>query len=81
LVPEHIGVIEIGHKEPVNRNSSDSELIAVALMAAKYFRDNIDYTISFVKCTNLLPGCYHDIDGMKNMFFDLLFESRFSAEI
>ena len=30
-------MIEIGHKEPVNRNSSDSELIAVALIAAKYF--------------------------------------------
>jgi hypothetical protein len=64
-------MLEIGHKEPVNRNSSDSELIAVALMAAKYFRDNIDHAISFVKCTNLLPGCYHNIDGMKNMFFDL----------
>jgi len=43
-------MIEIGHKEPVNRNSSDSELIAVALMAAKYFRDTIDHAISFVKC-------------------------------
>lgn len=30
-------VIEIGNEEPVNRNSSDSELIAVALIAAKYF--------------------------------------------
>jgi hypothetical protein len=48
-------MIEIGHKEPVNRNSSDSELIAVALIAAKYFHGNIDHAISFVKCTNLLP--------------------------
>jgi hypothetical protein len=47
---------EIGHKEPVNRNSSDSELIAVALIAAKYFHGNIDHAINFVKCTNLLPG-------------------------
>ncbi len=54
-------MIEICRKEPVNRNSSDSELIAVALMATRYFRDNIDHTISFVKCTSLLPGCYHDI--------------------
>ena len=61
-------MIEIGHKEPVNRNSSDSELIAVALMADRYFHDNIDHAISFVKCTNLLPGCYHDIDGMKNIY-------------
>ena len=64
-------MIEIGHKEPVKGNSSDLELIAVALMAARYFHDNIDHAISFVKCTNLLSGCYHDIDGMKNMFFDL----------
>ncbi|HBH82394.1 MAG: hypothetical protein A2X05_15580 [Bacteroidetes bacterium GWE2_41_25] len=49
-------MIEIGHKEPVNRNSSDSELIAVALIAAKYFHGNIDHAINFVKCTNLLPG-------------------------
>jgi hypothetical protein len=53
-VPEHIGVIEIGRKEPVNRNSSYSGLIAVALMATKYFCDNIDHAISFVKRTNLL---------------------------
>lgn len=52
LVPEHIGVIEIGLKEPVNRNSPDSELIAVTLMAAMYFCYNIDHAISFVKCTN-----------------------------
>jgi len=29
----------------------------------------------YIKCfwanAFLLPGCYHDIDGMKNMFFDL----------
>ncbi|MGA2407780.1 MAG: hypothetical protein ABSF81_13675 [Bacteroidales bacterium] len=49
-------MIEIGHKEPVNHNSSDSELIAVALIAAKYFHGNIDHTISLVKSTNLLPG-------------------------
>ena len=64
-------MIEIGHKEPVKGNYYDLELIAVALMAARYFNDNIDHAISFVKCPNLLPGCYHDIDGMKNMFFDL----------
>jgi hypothetical protein len=48
-------MIEIGHKEPVNRNSSDSELIAVALIAAKYFHGNIDHAINFVRCTGLAP--------------------------
>ena len=49
-------LIEIGHKEPVNRNSSDSELITVALIAAKYYHGNIDHAISFVKSTKLIPG-------------------------
>jgi hypothetical protein len=34
-------LIEIGHKEPVSRNTSDSEIITVALIAAKYFHGNI----------------------------------------
>ena len=41
-------MIEIGHKEPVNRKTSDSELITVALIAAKYFHGNIDDAISNV---------------------------------
>jgi Transposase DDE domain len=49
-------LIEIGHKEPVNRNASDSEVITVALIAAKYFHGNIDHAISFAKSTNLSPG-------------------------
>jgi hypothetical protein len=48
-------LIEIGHKEPVNRNTSDSELITVALIAAKYFHGNIDHAISFAKSTQLSP--------------------------
>jgi hypothetical protein len=48
-------MIEIGHKEPVNRNTSDSEIIAVALIAAKYFHGNIDHAINFVKSTRLTP--------------------------
>jgi Transposase DDE domain len=47
-------MIEIGHKEPVNRNSSDSEIITVALIAAKYFHGNIDHAINFVKSTKLM---------------------------
>jgi hypothetical protein len=49
-------LIEIGHKEPVNRNTSDSEIITVALIAAKYFHGNIDHAINFVKSTQLSPG-------------------------
>ncbi|MEJ2629271.1 MAG: IS982 family transposase [bacterium] len=48
-------MIEIGHKEPVNRNASDSEIIAVALIAAKYFHGNIDHAINFVISTRLSP--------------------------
>lgn len=49
-------LIKIGHKEPVNRNTSDSEIITVALMAAKYFHGNIDHAINFAKSTKLSPG-------------------------
>jgi hypothetical protein len=49
-------MIEIGHKETVNINSSDSGLIAAALAAIKYFHWNIDHAISFVDSTNLHPG-------------------------
>lgn len=48
-------LIEIGHKEPVSRNTSDSEIITVALIAAKYFHGNIDHAISFAKSTRLSP--------------------------
>jgi hypothetical protein len=34
---------EIGHKEHVNRNTSDSEIITVALIGAKYFHGNIKW--------------------------------------
>jgi len=49
-------LIEIGHKEPVSRNTSDSEVITVALIAAKYFHGNIDHAINFAKSTRLIPG-------------------------
>ena len=48
-------MIEIGHKEHVSRNSSDSEIITVALIASKYFHGNIDHAIAFVKSTKLMP--------------------------
>jgi hypothetical protein len=50
-------MIEIGHKEPVNLNSSDSELIAVALIAAKYFHGNIDHAIILSRVPTFLPEC------------------------
>ena len=44
-----------GHKEPANRNTSDSEIITTALIAAKYFHGHIDNAISFVKGSGLMP--------------------------
>ena len=49
-------MIEIGHKESISRKTSDFEVITVALIAAKYFHDNIVHAISFVKSTQLIPG-------------------------
>jgi len=49
-------MIKIGHKEHVSRNFSDSEIITVALIASRYFHDNIDHTIGFVKSTKLMPS-------------------------
>lgn len=46
---------ESGHREPINRNTSDSEIITTALIAAKYFHGHIDNAISFVKCSGLMP--------------------------
>jgi hypothetical protein len=49
-------MIESGHKETFNRNTSDSEIITTSLIAAKYFHGHIDNAISFVKQTGLMPG-------------------------
>ena len=46
---------EIGYKEPINRNASDSEIITTALIAAKYFYGHIDNIINFVKQSGLMP--------------------------
>src|SRR4030042_1930142 len=46
---------ESGHKEPANRNTSDSEIITTALIAAKYFHGHIDNAICFVKESGLMP--------------------------
>jgi len=48
-------MIESGHKEPTNRNTSDCEIITTALIAAKYFHGHIDNAISFVKGSGLMP--------------------------
>jgi hypothetical protein len=48
-------MIACGHKEPINRNTSDAEIITTALIAAKYFHGHIDNAISFVKESGLMP--------------------------
>jgi dTDP-glucose 4,6-dehydratase len=53
-------MLEIGYKEPVNRKSSYSKLIAVALMATKYFHDNIDSTIDESLITYVSDRKGHD---------------------
>lgn len=74
-------MIESGHKEPINRNTSDSEIITTALIVAKYFHGQIDHAIYFVKKIGLMPGILsksrfnrriHAIyDLITNMFFNI----------
>lgn len=45
----------MGHKEPINRNASDSQIITTALIAAFYFHGNIDHAISYVRGSLLMP--------------------------
>jgi hypothetical protein len=46
----------MGHKEPINRKTSDSELATTLLIAALYFGGNIEKAISFVRSTGLMPA-------------------------
>ena len=48
-------MIACGHKEPVNRNTYDCEIITTALIAANYFHGHIDHAICFVKGSVLMP--------------------------
>lgn len=48
-------MITTGHKEPISRNASDSEIITTALIAAFYFHGHIDHAISYVKGSGLMP--------------------------
>jgi hypothetical protein len=48
-------MIATGHKEPVNRNASDSEILTTALIAAFYFQGHIDHAICYVKESGLMP--------------------------
>ncbi|KAA6329695.1 hypothetical protein EZS27_021524 [termite gut metagenome] len=45
----------MGHKEPINRKTSDSEIATTLLIAAQYFGGNIEKAISFVRSTGLMP--------------------------
>ena len=72
---------EGGHKENINRNTSDSEIITTALIAAKYFHGHIDNAINFVKQSGLMPTMLsksrfnrriHAIfDLITNLFFNI----------
>jgi hypothetical protein len=48
-------MIATGHKEPANRNASDSEIFTTALIAAYYFHGHTDHAISYVKGSGLMP--------------------------
>ncbi|KAA6307560.1 hypothetical protein EZS27_040769 [termite gut metagenome] len=45
----------MGHKEPINRKTTDSELATTLLIAAGYFGGNIEKAIGFVRNTGLMP--------------------------
>jgi hypothetical protein len=44
------------HKEPINRKTTDAEVITVILLAACYFGGNIETSISFVRSTDMMPS-------------------------
>jgi hypothetical protein len=45
----------VEHKEPINRKTTDSEVITVILLAAAYFGGNIETSISFVHSAGMMP--------------------------
>jgi hypothetical protein len=45
----------VQHKEPVNRKTTDAELITVILPAAVYFGGNMETALSFVRSAGLMP--------------------------
>jgi hypothetical protein len=48
-------MIESGHREPINYNASDYEIITTALIEAKYFHGHIYNGLSFVKGSGIMP--------------------------
>jgi hypothetical protein len=68
------------HKEPLNRNASDSEIITTALIAAKYFHGHIDNAIAFVKESKLMPRMLgksrfnRRIHAIYNLIINLFFD-------
>ena len=69
-------MIKIGHKEPKNRNVSNSEVITVVMIAAKYFHGNIDHAICFVKSTRLMPGILSKsrFNQREHLIFELIID-------
>ncbi|KAA6324734.1 hypothetical protein EZS27_025976 [termite gut metagenome] len=45
----------MGHKKPINRKITDSEIATTLLIAAQYFGGNIEKAIGFVRGTGLMP--------------------------
>jgi hypothetical protein len=43
----------INHKEALGRKITDSAIITVTLITARYFGSNIESSLSFVRCTGL----------------------------
>ncbi len=75
---------ESGYKEPINRNTSDSEIITTALIAANYFHGHIDNAINFVKTTGLMPKMLSKsrFNRRIHAIFDLIINLFFSiAEV
>lgn len=55
------------HKESESRKTSDAEVITVVLIAARYFADNMEKSICFVRSSGLMP--------------DMLGKSRFNRRL
>jgi hypothetical protein len=49
-------LINIGHKEPINRKTTDAEIITTAIVSGLFYKGHIEHAISFIKSTGLLPN-------------------------
>ncbi len=49
-------LINIGHKEPITRKTTDAEVITTAIVSGLFFKGHMEHAISFIKSTGLLPN-------------------------